>query len=60
MDDFRKQQRMQCGQAKGIRDRGPYGCDCCNRGSLRHRKITQRQLARIRFRREMVKQVNDE
>lgn len=51
MDDFRKQQKLQCGD--GTRNkRNPYGCDCCNEESLPKRKMTQRKLAKVRFRRE--------
>lgn len=51
MDDFRKQQKLQCGDGTR-KQRNPYGCDCCNTGCLRDRKITQRKLAKVRFRRE--------
>lgn len=51
MDDFRKEQKKQCGDGTKNK-RNPYGCDCCNDGDLRSRKKSQRKLAKVRFRRE--------
>jgi hypothetical protein len=61
MDDFRANQKLQSGMYSGGSRWGrPYGCDCCNRGCLKHRKVTQRRLAKARLRRESVKLISEQ
>jgi len=59
MDDFRKEQRAQAPYGYDG-STGPYGCTCCMTSSLNNFKKHARNIAKVRFKRIVQKEINKE